>query len=66
MNDNTRVVAAMHRPPRRPHPSLPARRERPRRRAAEQHDEIAPLRLIKLHSIPASQGRIAGYRMGEK
>jgi hypothetical protein len=46
---------------------LRARREWPRnRRAAEQRDEIAALRLIKLHSIPASQGRIAGYRMGEK
>ena len=39
--------------------------ERPRdRRAAEQGDKLAPLQLIKLHSIPASQRRIAGYRMG--
>jgi hypothetical protein len=45
---------------------LRPRRKRPRSRAAEQRDEIAALRLIKLHSIPASQGRIAGYRMGEK
>jgi hypothetical protein len=33
------------------------------RRAAEQRDELAL--LIELHSIPASQGRIAGYRIGE-
>jgi len=37
------------------------RRERPCRRAAEQRDELAPFQLIKFHSIPASQGRIAGY-----
>jgi hypothetical protein len=27
-------------------------------------DELAPLQLIELHSIPISQGRIAGYRTG--
>jgi hypothetical protein len=44
---------------------LPARRERPRRRrAAKQRDELAPFQLIELHSVPASQGRIAGYRIG--
>jgi hypothetical protein len=31
---------------------LRARRERPRRRAAEQHDEFAPFQLTKLHSLP--------------
>jgi hypothetical protein len=35
--------------------------KRPRgRRAAEQRDEIAAFPLIKLHSLPASQGRVAG------
>jgi len=43
---------------------LPARRERPRGRAAEQRDERASFQLIELHSFPASQGRIAGYRIG--
>jgi hypothetical protein len=33
------------------------------RLAAEQRDELTL--LIELHSIPASQGRIAGYRIGE-
>src|SRR6516164_5943333 len=42
---------------------LSARRERPCRRAAEKRDELAPFQLIKFHSIPASQGRIAGYRI---
>jgi hypothetical protein len=42
---------------------LAARRKRPRRRrAAEQRDEIASLQLIEVHSVPVSQGRIAGYR----
>jgi hypothetical protein len=45
---------------------VPARRERQSRsRAAEQRDEFAPFQLIEWHSIPASQGRIAGYRIGE-
>jgi hypothetical protein len=45
---------------------LCTRNERPHRhRAAEQRDELAALQLIELHSIPASQGRIAGYRIGE-
>jgi hypothetical protein len=43
---------------------LRARRERPRHcRAAEQRDELAAFQLIELHSIPASQGRVAGYRI---
>src|SRR5215831_855719 len=49
-----------------PHPltRLRASRERPRRRrAAEQRDELAAFQSIELHSIPASQGRIAGYRI---
>ena len=45
---------------------LRARRERPRgRRAAEQRDELAPLYLIELHSVPVSQGRLVGYPIGE-
>jgi len=36
-----------------------------RRRAAEQRDELAASQFIELHSIPASQGRIAGYRIGQ-
>src|SRR5215468_10129897 len=43
---------------------LRSRRQRPRCcRAAEQRDELAPFQLIELHSVPASQGRIAGYRI---
>jgi hypothetical protein len=34
------------------------------RRAAEQRDELASFQLIEWHSIPASQDRIAGYRIG--
>jgi hypothetical protein len=34
-------------------------------RAAEQRDELAPFQLVELHSVPASQGRITGYRIGE-
>ncbi len=43
---------------------------RPRRgrpsgcRATEQRDEIAAFYLIELHSVPVSQGRIAGYQIG--
>jgi hypothetical protein len=33
-------------------------------RTAEQRNEIAAPQLIELHSIPASEGRIAGYRTG--
>ena len=44
---------------------LRTRRERSRDcGAAEQRDELAGLQLIELHSIPASRGRIAGYRIG--
>jgi len=43
---------------------LRARRERPPyRRAAKQRYEIAPFQLIELHPVPASQGRITGYRI---
>jgi len=38
-------------------------RERPRRRAAEQRNELASFQLIELHSIPASQDLDAGYRI---
>src|SRR5215475_5244560 len=39
---------------------------RPRDRgAAEQGHELAPFQLIELNSIPASQGRISGYRIGK-
>jgi hypothetical protein len=51
-----------------PHPLrlLRARRERPSdRRAAEKRDELSPLQLIELHSVPVSQGRIVGYRISE-
>src|SRR5260370_26415292 len=42
----------------------PARRKRPCRcRGAEQRDEIASFQLIELHSIPASHGRVPGYRI---
>jgi hypothetical protein len=34
------------------------------RRSAEERYQLAPFQLIELHSIPASQGRIAGYRIG--
>jgi hypothetical protein len=54
------AVVALHRHRR----LLRARRERPRRRrAAEQRGELAAFQSIELHSIPASQGRIAGYRI---
>jgi hypothetical protein len=33
-------------------------RHRPRRRAAEQRDELAAFQLIELHLIPASQCRL--------
>jgi hypothetical protein len=40
------------------------RHKRPcHRRAAEQSDELAPFQLIELHPVPASQGRITGYRI---
>src|SRR3981081_2099004 len=46
---------------------LRARSERPcNRRAADERDELAPFQLIELHSIPASQGRIVRYRIGEE
>jgi hypothetical protein len=32
--------------------------------AAAQRDEVAPSQLVELHSVPASQGWIAGYRIG--
>jgi hypothetical protein len=45
---------------------LRPRRQRPRRRcAAQKRDELPSSQSIELHSVPASQGRIAGYRIGE-
>jgi hypothetical protein len=44
---------------------LRPRRERPRRRDAEQRNKLAASQLVELHSIPARQGRIAGYPIGE-
>src|SRR5215468_10181775 len=41
-------------------PLRSARRERPGGRAAEQRDELATSQWIELHSIPASQDRMAG------
>src|SRR5262249_37222389 len=41
---------------------LRARRERPRGHCA-QRDELAAFQLIELHPVPASQGRITGYRI---
>jgi hypothetical protein len=41
-----------------------ASRQGPRNRAAEKRDELASSQLIELHSIATSQGRIAGYRIG--
>jgi hypothetical protein len=44
---------------------LRARSERPRGGGtAEQRDELASFQLIELHLIPASRGRIPGYRIG--
>jgi hypothetical protein len=34
-------------------------------RSAEKRDALAAFQLIELHLIPASQGRIAGYRIGD-
>src|SRR5262249_51265847 len=36
---------------------LPARRERPRRRAAEKRNELAPFELIQLHPLPIESPR---------
>src|SRR5262249_18470375 len=44
---------------------LRARREGPRSRAADERDDVAPFQLIELHSVPASKGRITGYRIAE-
>jgi hypothetical protein len=56
----------LHSDPPQPVWLLRVRRGRRRsRRAAEQQNQLAPFQLIELHSIPASQGRTAEYRIGE-
>jgi hypothetical protein len=40
---------------------LRLRRKRPRYRAADQRDELAPFQTIQLHAVPATLGRIARY-----
>jgi hypothetical protein len=48
------------------HRLLRAHRKQPNcRRAAEARDELTPLQLIEVHSVPVSKGRMAGYRIGE-
>src|SRR5262249_5162015 len=42
---------------------LRTRRDRPCSRAADERDELAPLQLIDLHSVPAANPD-AGYRIG--
>src|SRR5262249_32300048 len=45
---------------------LRARRERPRRRAAEQRYELTPFQLTELHALPLNQGvPLAAYRIGK-
>jgi hypothetical protein len=39
---------------------LRARRERPRPRAAKQRDYLASFQPIKLHTLPANPGKLAG------
>src|SRR5262249_6161337 len=48
------VIGLRHQHANPPHPArlLRERRERPRRRAAEQSDKVAPLQLIELHLLP--------------
>jgi hypothetical protein len=49
-----------------PHPVrlLRARPDRPRRRATEQREELAPSKLIELHPLPLLTS-VAAYRIGE-
>jgi len=42
---------------------VPAPAERPRRRAVQQRDELAPSQLIELHSNFPPTSRIAEYRI---
>ena len=50
-----------------PHPLglLSPRRQRPRRRAAEQRDELATFHSIELHPLPQPGTSMAAYRIGE-
>jgi hypothetical protein len=59
-----RIDGHEHADPSHPLALLRAHRERPRRRAAEQRDELAASQLIELHLVPVSQGRITRYRTG--
>jgi hypothetical protein len=63
------VGSGVHENANAPHPlgrRLRPSRQRPRdSRAAEKRDELASFQLIEAHSVPVSQGRIAGYRIGE-
>ena len=59
-------VKHQHTDPPYPLGLLRTRSERPRDcRAAEERDQLAPCRMIKLHSVPINQGQLAGYRFGE-
>src|SRR5262249_16654467 len=65
------MAGCLQAPAERPRPFadrrlLRARRERPcASGAAQKRDELPSSQSIELHSVPASQGRITGYRIGE-
>jgi hypothetical protein len=63
-NSTDRVEIQVKKSDRRQRRLLRARRDRPRGRAAEQRDELAPFQLIELHCQQARAG-FAGYRIGE-
>src|SRR5262245_1653766 len=52
-----------HADPSRPLGLLRACRERPRGRAAEQRQDLAPFPLTEMHPIPQGQNAPAGYRI---
>ena len=43
-----------------------ARRDRPRRRAADKRDEVAPFQLIKLHSSPPARAALQDIEASHK